>query len=250
MEQDVYQQFYKQENTHWWFKGMRHLCKTMILRYGNNLKSEVLLDIGCGTGGLTEELKVFGDVTGVDMSSEALSFCRKRGLKKLIQAPADKTRLPDNSYSLIVAFGLIEHIEDDRSFLMEMHRVLKKGGRIIILTSAFQFLWSQHDVIVHHKRRYTIKKLEYLLKETGFKKEKYTYVNFLLFHLALLFKLFNFPIFLRKEKQSFTGTPYIYQTNFLVNWILEKILRIETLLLKYINLPYGIGILCVARKEE
>jgi len=250
MEQNVYRQFYEQERVHWWFRGMHHLCKVMILRYGNNLKPEVLLDMGCGTGGLTEELRVFGDVTGVDMSAEALSFCRKRGLKKLIQAPADKTGLPDNSYSLIVAFGLIEHIEDDRLFLMEMQRILKKGGRLIILTSAFQFLWSQHDIIVHHKRRYNLKELESLMKEAGLKKEKYTYVNFLLFHVALLLKGLNLLFLFRKQRQHSSGSPYIYQTNFLVNWILEKILWIETWMLRLINFPYGIGILCVVKKEE
>ena len=133
---------------------------------------------------------------------------------------------------------------------MEIKRILKKGGRLIFLTSAFQFLWSQHDIIVHHKRRYNLKELESLMKEAGLKKEKYTYVNFLLFHVALLLKGLNLLFLFRKQRQHSSGSPYIYQTNFLVNWILEKILWIETWMLRLINFPYGIGILCVVKKEE
>jgi len=77
MEPDIYRQWYEFEKDHWWTKGMRYLCESVISKYCGSGKKNEILDIGCGTGELTKTLGAFGRVTGADLSSEALGFCRK-----------------------------------------------------------------------------------------------------------------------------------------------------------------------------
>ena len=246
MNKSVYQQFYELERDHWWFKGMRNMCLRMITQYVPNKSEHRILDVGCGTGELTRALVSFGVVTGADSSDEALIFCRRRGLNKLVKTSAECTPFGDNTFSLIIAFGLIEHLNNDQLFLKEMYRVLQPGGSLIILTSAFNFLWSEHDVVVHHKRRYRISELKIKFNSAGYKIRKISYVNFMLFHFAVirrilsLFKVFN--------NRAYLGTPYVFRLNRLVNSFLYKVLNFETMLLTKINFTYGIGILCVVQK--
>ena len=128
-----------------------------------------------------------------------------------------------------------------------MYRVLKPGGNLMVLTSAFDFLWTSHDEIVHHKRRYMLSELKMKMQRLNFKEKKYTYVNFLLFHVLYFLNTAHFFLNKRKDLQR---TPYIFKTFSPVNFILEKALFFENIILKYLNFPYGIGLLCIVQKEE
>ncbi|MFH0771916.1 MAG: class I SAM-dependent methyltransferase [Candidatus Omnitrophota bacterium] len=248
MEPEVYQQFYELEKDHWWFRGMRYLCKKVIETYCKDEECEHILDIGCGTGELTKSLEIFGNVFGADSSADALAFCKKRGLYRLVRTSAECTGFKDNFFSLIVAFGLIEHLNDDKLFLAEMRRILKDHGHLIILTSAFQFLWSSHDEIVHHKRRYTRGGLKKMMEGEGFRVNKISYINSFLFPAIAAVRFFQRRFdSLNRSRENFLGITNVPP---LINSFFYKILQAEAKILNYTDLPFGVGIISVGEKKS
>ena len=203
-----------------------------------------ILDIGCGTGSTIKELERFGDVLGVDIEPQALYFCKKKGVSKTILAEGNYLPCKDKTFDLVTLFNIIEHIEDDRGFVREVHRVLKDNGKIVIATSAFNFLWSKHDVVNEHKRRYTKTLLKRLIGKQ-FTVERMTYTNFILFPAIWIGIIFN-NIIKRKKDISCDG---FYPVPGFINKILLLILKLESILLKRFNFPYGVSLLCIAEKN-
>ena len=117
----------------------------------------------------------------LDLSAKALSFCRDRGLEQLVRGDAAQPPFGDGTFDIVLALDLIEHVEDDRAALSGLWRVLKPGGRLIVFTPAFQFLWSAQDRVSHHFRRYTAPELRSKLVEAGYAIDKLSYANTLLF---------------------------------------------------------------------
>jgi len=207
--------------------------------------SRHILDIGCGTGIITKSLEKIGKVVGVDKEKTAIEFCKKRRIVNLIIAHSNRLPFKESSFDIICAFNIIEHLKDDVSFIEEMHRVCKKGGRIFFATSAFKFLWSEHDCANEHQKRYTVDGLKKILG-TKFEIEKITYTNFFLFPIVFLITLFK-KLDHRCRKivsRSFYPVPRV------INQLLIGLLYLESGLIKYLIFPWGVSILCVARKNE
>lgn len=250
METSVFEQFYKLDQEHWWFAGMRTLCRNLLKRLavGNNGEGTRCLDIGCGTGLWTKELGGFGAVWGVDIAPEAIAFCRKRGINRLVRASALCLPFADASFRLITALGVIEHLDDDKEFLAELKRVCKPGGYILLLTSAYGFLWSWHDEIVHHKRRYTNGQFRRLLADSGFEAVRSSYVNTFLFPLILTVRL------IQRVKGSpaaaENGSPDVFMPASPINGFLYAILWAEAKLLKFVSFPFGVGLFAIAQKPS
>lgn len=247
MEQAVYQQFYENEKEHWWFVGMCEICGTLLKQgLGSwRTKSHRFLDVGCGTGLWTAELEQGGRVCGLDYSADALKFCQKRGLKKLVQASGVSLPFVKDSYDAITALGVIEHLEDDKEFLMEVFRVCAPGGYILLLTSAYEFLWSQHDKIVHHTRRYTCGQLRSLLAASGFEPICISYVNRILSIPILFIRLIQR---LLPEKEQTEGSPDLFMPPRILNRILFRMLWLEAKLTNICPYLFGVGIVVFARK--
>ena len=249
MESAVYRQFYELEQEHWWFAGMRAICRTSMARLPVTTNgSTVCLDLGCGTGLWTQELEAFGRVVGLDLSTEALAFCRARGIPRLLQASAEQVPLADASCQLITALGLIEHMDDDAKFVRELARLSAPGGHVLLLTSAYRMLWSEHDTAVHHKRRYTKRELHTLLTREGlFDIVKCSYVNTTL--LPAIVGLRGLRAVLRmKANTSEEGTPDLFRVPAILNALLYGVLRTEGWLLRAVDLPFGVGLLAVVRR--
>ncbi|MFH1593903.1 MAG: class I SAM-dependent methyltransferase [Candidatus Omnitrophota bacterium] len=248
MESDIYKQWYEFEKDHWWTMGMRRMCGDMLNRFCTSQKDVAILDIGCGTGGLTRTLGHFGNVYGADISEEAVAFCKKRGIRGLVRTSAENAGFKRNSFSTIIAFCLIEHIAKEEAFLKEMHRILKKDGHLVILTSAFQFLWSRHDDLAHHKRRYTSRSLKQIMQESDFSIKKLSYVNSFLFPgIAAIRIMQRYGYFCAPKEDRFLLD--VFYVPRLLNKILYRILRIESKMLKFINFPFGVGLICVGKKH-
>lgn len=248
MEALVYTQFYELEQEHWWFRGMRILCRDLLHRLPLDKDTGMkCLDVGCGTGLWTKELESFGHVCGLDVAPEALDFCKKRGIHRLVRGTAEHLPFRAESQGLITAIGVIEHLEDEKGFLSELFRVCKPGGYVLFLTSAYDFLWSQHDEVVHHKRRYLKGQFARLLAASGFEVVRCSYVNTFLF----------FPIIAVRLIQRLTvgtqlarnGTPDVFMPPSLINRLLYRILWMESRLLNFVSLPFGVGLLAITRKS-
>src|SRR6185369_6926085 len=158
-----------------------------------------ILDVGCGTGANLEMLSEFGVAEGVDVSTEALSFCQARGLENVKLGAAEALPYEDNSFDLVTGLDVVEHLDDDLAGLKEMRRVLRRGGQTLLFVPAFMFLWGVQDDISNHRRRYTLKGLRRAVNEAGFEIERATYVNLSFFAPILLGRLFMKASGLRPE---------------------------------------------------
>jgi SAM-dependent methyltransferase len=254
MQQHTYAIMRRVEETHWWFAGRRRIIASFLERVCRDLKAARLtqgvqdatlniLDVGCGTGANLEMLSEFGKAEGVDVSVDALSFCRERGLENIKQGAAEALPFEDISFDLVTGLDVVEHLDDDLKGLNEMRRVLRPGGRILVFVPAFMFLWGVQDDISHHRRRYTLAGLKQVVTQAGFEVERATYVNISFFA----------PILLGRLLMRATGFRPASENNITIgflNGVLGKLFGAESLALRYLNFPFGVSIICVARRLD
>src|SRR3989344_4089949 len=155
MNQPEYSKMADFERTYWWHKGKLFLIKNLIEKYFPNDKLSLeILEIGCGAGQITKFFTNYGKVIGLDISEEAVEFCRQKGLKDVFQA--DILTLDVGKYlgkfDLILALDVLEHIQEDVEVMKKVNTMLKDGGLFFVNVPAHKFLWSEHDEALHHKR--------------------------------------------------------------------------------------------------
>ncbi|HEX8708508.1 MAG TPA: class I SAM-dependent methyltransferase [Pyrinomonadaceae bacterium] len=245
MQQHTYPIMYEVEGTHWWFVGRRRIIGSFVEKICAELGESRprILDVGCGTGANLELLGRYGDAEGVDVSPDALAFCRQRGLEHVRQGAAEKLPYADGSFDLVTALDVVEHLDDDVAGLREMRRVLRPGGRALLFVPAFMFLWGVQDDVSHHRRRYTLRGLSLALEAAGFEVERATYANISFFA----------PILLGRTLMRLTGLRPESENNINVsalNGVLGRVLGAESALLRHMDFPFGVSALCVARRVE
>ena len=244
MEKDHYRLIYQQEENHWWYKGMREITESLLNQYYKNSHNLKILDAGCGTGINLTKLSIFGKPFGIDFSNEALTFTKKRNHKRVCASSVEDLPFKSSTFDLITSFEVLYHIgvKDDERAIKQFYAACKKNGRVFIRVPAFKILFGKHDLVVHGKRRYRKNELQDILTRAGFKIHKITYVDFFLFFPALIIRLLQ-RIFKSEKKSD------INPTNDFLNNILFYILKFESYYLRKLSFPFGISLLCIARKE-
>jgi SAM-dependent methyltransferase len=174
MDEAAYAQHYEQEETHWWFRGRRRVIWALLGRAGLPDRPR-LLDAGCGTGRNLVEFGVLGPARGIDPSEQAVAFCRKRGLDHVSRARIEELPFEAASFDLLLACDVIEHVPDDARALAELRRVAAPGARLLLTVPAYAWLWSTHDVFMHHHRRYTLRDLRARTRAAGWEPVVDTY---------------------------------------------------------------------------
>ncbi|MDQ1286825.1 MAG: class SAM-dependent methyltransferase [Actinomycetota bacterium] len=152
------------EDRHWWYRERRHLLTSMI----DDLTPGTALDVGAAGGGNTRVLQARGwRATALEYGPEGAGVCAERGIPVL---RADATRLPlaPGSLDLVVAFDVLEHLDDDVAAATGIFDALRPGGTFLVAVPCDRRLWSQHDVAVGHVRRYERDGLLALLQGAGF----------------------------------------------------------------------------------
>jgi SAM-dependent methyltransferase len=245
MQQHTYSIMYEVEGKHWWFYGRRKIIEAFVGDICREIakRKPRILDVGCGTGANLQMLSQFGAAEGVDVSGEALEFCRARGLAKVKQGAAETLPYEDASFDLVTGLDVVEHLDDDLSGLREMRRVLRPGGRALLFVPAFMFLWGVQDDISHHRRRYTLGELKQKVTESGLSIERATYANISFF----------LPILIGRVVMRLTRIRPSSENNINVgalNGLLGKILGAEGWWLQRMNFPFGVSIVCVARRDN
>ena len=245
MEQHTYGIMNDVEDKHWWFVGRRAILESFLGQIHSSLithhSSLRILDVGCGTGANLEMLKQYGEAEGVDVSDDALEFCRKKGLK-VHKGLAEELPFEDETFDLVTALDVVEHLDDDVAGLKEMHRILKKDGKTLIFVPAFMWLWGVQDDISNHRIRYTRKEIVERLEKAGFEIERATYANITFFA----------PILAGRVIMKITGIKPESENNVNVsalNGFFGKIFSSEKYWLKKANFPFGVSIVIVAKKK-
>src|SRR5215216_6608654 len=170
------------EATHWWFVGRRRLFAREIDKAGVPRTSRVL-DVGTSTGANLRLLRDLGfhSIEGLDFSQEAIRYCRTKGLGLVRHGDVCGMPLTDESFDLLLATDIIEHVDDDLAALREIARVLRPGGKALITVPAFPMLWGLQDRIGQHKRRYRMRQLVDRVTRAGLSIDVNYHFNFLLF---------------------------------------------------------------------
>lgn len=243
MEQHTYAIMNRVEDSHWWFVGRRAILESFMRGIVEKIKTENprILDVGCGTGANLEMLANFGASEGVDVSDDALEFCNAKGLK-VHKGLAEKLPFDDESFDIVTALDVVEHLDDDVAGLKEMHRVLKSDGRTLIFVPAFMWLWGVQDDISNHRIRYTKKQIIERLQKAGFEIERATYANWTFFA----------PILAGRTIMKITGIRPESENNVNVsalNGIFGKLFSAERLWLRKFNFPFGVSIVITAKKS-
>ena len=245
MMEHTYPILYEVEQSHWWHVGRRKILSSFVEAVCSQIKDRRarILDVGCGTGANLLMLSKFGDAEGVDISPDALSFCKERGLAKVKLGAAEELPYADGTFDLVTAFDVVEHMDDDLAGLREMRRVLRPGGHVLLFVPTFMFLWGLQDDVSNHRRRYRLSELQRVLEEAGFEIERSTYANITFFTPILLVRQFMRLTGLKTESENTINVPAL---NGLFGWFFG----LEGKVLRYANIPFGVSGLCVARVKE
>lgn len=244
LELEEYEAMYKLENDFWWYVGQRRMADSLLSSCSLDPTKTRILDVGCGTGANILFLQRYGTVTGLDLSPEALRFCAQRGITNVLQGSATALPFDNNSFDLATSFDVIYHmaIEDDLVALKEMHRVLVPNGFILVRVPAYDSLRGNHDIAVHTRHRYTAGELGMKLSSVGFKIERLTYTNTLLFPLIALKRMTES----RKPQQGIVSD--VRPISSVANGVLTRVMSLEAALLKRARFPFGLSVVCLARK--
>lgn len=245
MDEKCYIEMAKTQDTHWWYAGRRHILSAVISKLPLN-KDARILEVGCGTGSNLDMLKQHGTVYGAEPYEFARDFSSKNS-----GCVIEDAFLPDNipfdhNFDVIGAFDVIEHIEQDQESLQAIEGRLNDNGYALFTVPAFQWLWSGHDEINHHKRRYTKAEFKSQLEQAGYDIDFISYYNFWLFPLAASIRTIR-----KVFKLNNDSTDAQMPKSPIINKTLTFIFSSERFLLSSkIPLPFGLSIIAVCKKKS
>lgn len=245
MQQHTYAIMDEVEGSHWWFVGRRAILESFLEPITNKLLTSGaelrILDVGCGTGANLEMLGQYGKAEGVDVSDDALEFCRHKGLT-VQKGLAENLPYEDGAFDLTTALDVVEHLDDDAAGLKEMFRVTRSGGYSLIFVPAFMWLWGVQDDVSNHRIRYTRSQIVKRLEKAGYVIERATYANWTFFT----------PILAGRALMKLTGIKPESENNINIsalNGVFGWLLSAERFWLRRFNFPLGVSIVVVARKK-
>ncbi len=248
MQKYLYDLRFKVDRNEWRSIAKRDLIFQLYRSYSSMAGKQKLLDFGCGTGVLQDEFaKKFPLVSayGIDISQDAIKYCKQRGLKNISVFDGKVIPFKDNTFDIITAIDVLEHVKDDYFASKEIFRVLKPGGLAIILVPAHQSLWSTRDIRLQHYRRYSLKTLTSLCRKANFQIICRKNVDFALFFLLFV---------LCKTVKKRNGVPALNtetgETTGLVNTLLYRYEMLENFVQRYTTFPIGTSIVVVITKDK
>lgn len=249
MRADIYVAMAQVEDRHWWFRARRAICRHVLDR-ANIPKGANILDAGSGTGGNLGMLSEYGTVFAMEMDEQARALASSRNIVKVEEGMLPHSiPFAPQQFDLAAMCDVLEHVDEDYETLVALGKRLNPGGRLLITVPAFQFLWSQHDTLHHHKRRYRLGALKALVERAGYKVTFASYINFWLFPLIAVMRLLDRLFGPKAADAKAEENAELTLPPAPVNAFLEKVFSSERLLLDRIGLPFGVSILLLAQKN-
>ncbi|MBC9034227.1 class I SAM-dependent methyltransferase [Sphingomonas sp. JC676] len=239
MDRIVYERMAAHDTTHWWYRARREILADYLTRFGDLPKDARILEIGCGTGHNLPMLAQFGEIDAIEIDETAAAQASERLGKKVGSSPLPELEgVQPGSYDLVAVLDVVEHVEDDVAALKAIATALKPGGKILITVPAHQWMWSAHDVVNHHKRRYSKGTLIAALDKAGLKWRKLHWFNSLLFPVAVAARFAG--KLMGKDDSDDSPPPKP------LNTVFEGIFGLERHLLGRVPMPPGLSIIVLA----
>ena len=243
MESQTIKEYEQLEKNYWWFVGRRKIIERILRTYFSERKLSIL-DWGCGPGANFAVLGEFGHVLGVDASNESVAACQRKGIHVEKAAMLDEFRSSEK-FDLVTNLDVLEHIQEDEEFIADLKKFLVPQGYVLVTVPAYKFLWSSHDDINQHKRRYTKKELTRKFEHAGYQIIKASYF---MFFVSPAFILHRFIQKFTKPKTSDFQQSFIKLPE-LISRLLIGIVSLESFIIPYVSLPFGTSILVLAKKQ-
>jgi SAM-dependent methyltransferase len=242
MDRDYELQTHQAEGRHWWYRGRRTVLEGVIADLALPPHARIL-DAGCGSGRNMLELARHGSVTGVELSETSVELARGRRAGEVIAGSVLEMPFDADSFELAVSLDVIEHLDDDLSALRELRRVVAPTGALLVTVPAYPWLWSGHDEINHHHRRYTRRSLQRVAEQAGWRQARTTYFNSLLLPVAIVLRVLD-----RLSTKTTESSLDLWVPPEPLNWLLERPLALEAALIaRSGRIPAGLSLLAVFR---
>jgi SAM-dependent methyltransferase len=242
MNLEEYARMFEAEEAQWWYAGMRAISFALLEAASPERGApRRILDAGCGTGNNLEHLASRGSAVGIDLSDEALRFCRTRGVA-VARAGLLSLPFPDGCFDWVTSLDVLYHrwVSDDRAAVAELARVMRPGGLLLVRVPALRMLWGAHDEAVHSRHRYTRREVASLLEGAGLRVERATYANTLLLPLLAARRGLDHLTGRRGSDVGFLPAP--------LERAFRSALRLEALFLRRGSLPVGASVFALGRK--
>jgi len=242
METSEYGVMFGVEDTHWWYRALHCLIRRSLDSELPGWRDASILDAGCGTGAVLAALGNQRTHIGIDLSADALAFCRQRGLENLTQG--DVTNLPfaNHSFDVVICSSVLYHrwVANVNLALRELHRVLRPGGLLLVNLPAYELLRSHHDELVFTARRFRRPEVHQLLSASGFTTRRLTYWTTLLFPAALAARTLG----VSTSGRDFDAVGHVG----LRDRVLGRVMSLELALLRRTTLPFGVALFGIAMR--
>ena len=239
MERVIYDRMAELDELHWWYRARREVLAALIRRTTNLPAKAKILEVGCGTGHNIQMLEQFGKVDGIEIDPEARAFAEKRLGRKIASAPLPELAgIKRAQYDLVAALDVVEHIADDHAAVAGLAGCVKPGGKLLVTVPAHQWMWSAHDELNHHKRRYSKRQLRDLIQGSALRLDSIGYFNSFLFPLAVGARLAAKVTGRGGGDDTLPPKP--------VNYVFERAFAAERGLIGKVPLPPGLSLFAVA----
>ena len=243
MDRQAYDRMRVLQADHWWFRGKRTILKGLIGALDLPKPAKVL-EVGCGPGGNLPMLQAFGEVTGLEPDEDSRAFAQAdTGVTVVGGLLPDGLPFAPESFDLIAAFDVIEHVDEDQASVTALAALLKPGGYMATTVPAHPWMWSAHDALHHHKRRYTLSPYRKLFETAGLEVVKASPFNTLLFPPIAAVRLIKSLLKAKgADDDAMPPRP--------INALLAGLFGAELGWLKHAPLPFGVSILLLARRPK
>jgi SAM-dependent methyltransferase len=242
MDEQYELQTHQVEDDHWWYRGRRRVLEGVIEQLDLPPDARIL-DAGCGSGRNMVELARHGVVTGIELAGTSVAVARARGVGEVIAGSVEELPFPADAFDFAVTLDVIEHIEHDHRPLSELRRVIRPGGQLLVTVPAYPWLWSGHDEVNHHWRRYTRSSLVQAATQAGWRATRSTHFNSVLLPAAIALRM--------AERVRRSGTPPssdLDRTPAWLNHVLQQPLNLEARVIRRgTRIPAGLSLLGVFR---
>jgi SAM-dependent methyltransferase len=241
VRQDEYETMYAHELRHWWFRGRRRVLVDLLRQYAAGGNGQLrILDYGCGTGGNSPSYAPFGPVCGIEPDPRAVHLAGRRGGAALCRASGTELPFRPDSFDVVIASDVLEHIDDDVRAVQEIVRVLRPGGAFIFSVPAHPWLFGPHDAALFHRRRYVERGLRSLVEESGLRIRRLSYWNSTLLPLYCAHRLVG------RFRGSQSAHSDVHALPRFANELLAGLLAVEAALLRRFRLPWGLSLIGIA----